>query len=363
MTLLELRNINKDYSKKEGLIHTVLSDVNFQIKKGENFTIIGPNGSGKTTLLRILGLLEVPSKGEIFYQGNEITNLTRKEKIKFRRKLSFVRQKPVVLNSSVLKNIAFGLKIRGVNEQEIHRKAKYVIEIAGLNGLENKNARSLSGGEMQRVIIAMNFIIDPEIYLLDEVSANLDPKNITLLEEFINTIRKKDKKTIIMSTHDRLEAIKFADRIGVLSNGVISQLGTPNEIFTSPKDEFTALFVGFENIFMGKAKIDEKSGLNRIKINGITITASSQLEGDVKVCIRPESIGITKEAPKSVSYRNIFDGKIKQIRDLGNICHLIVNCKSEKFLITITTLSRTNLGLKINSEIFFNFKATDVKIL
>ncbi len=366
MTLIEVRNISKDYLNKEGLNQTVLSNIDFTIEKGECFVIIGPNASGKTTLLRILGLLEHPSKGKIFYQGNEITNLSRKNKTKFRRKISFVRQKPVVLNSTVKKNIAFGLKVRGFNEQEINNKVKKIIEIADLNGLENKNARTLSGGEMQRVAIAMNFIIEPEIYLLDEVSANLDPKNISLLEEFINAIKKDNQKTIIMSTHDRLEAIKFADRIGVLSNGKISQLGSPNEIFTSPKDEFTALFVGYENIFTGRAKIDEKSGLNRIKINEITITASSQVEGDVKVCIRPESIGIVKSPPSNTSYRNTFKGKIEKIRELGNIgniCHLIVRCKSEKFLITITTLSRENLSLKVNSEVYINFKATDVKLL
>jgi len=363
LTLIEVRNISKDYLTKEGLNKTVLSNIEFSIEKGECFIIIGPNASGKTTLLRILGLLEHPSKGKIFYQGNEITNLSRKKKTKFRRKISFVRQKPVVLNSSVYKNIAYGLKIRGFNEQEINKKVKKIIKIADLSGLENKNARTLSGGEMQRVAIAMNFVINPDIYLLDEVSANLDSMNVKLLEEFINTIKKDGQKTIIMSTHDRMEAIKFADRIGVLSNGQITQIGTPNEIFTAPKDEFTALFVGYENIFHGLATLDDSTGLNLIKINNLTITASSQVEGDVKVCIRPESIGIVKSPPPYTSYRNTFKGKIEKIRELGNICHLTVNCQSEKFLITITTLSRGNLSLKVNSDVYINFKATDVKLL
>ena len=363
MNLIDVQNISKDFIKNDGSAQNVLSNISFTVKKGECFTIIGPNGSGKTTLLRILGLLEEPSQGKIFYLGKEITNLSRKERIKFRRRISFVRQKPVVMNSSVINNIAYGLKVRDVEEREIDQKTKEIIEVVGLTGLENKKARSLSGGEIQRVAIAMNFIIDPEIYLLDEVSANLDPMNITLLEEFINHIKENKQKTIIMSTHDRLEAIKFADRIAVLQDGSFTQIGAPNDIFTSPKDEFSALFVGYENIFSGVAKIDEVSGLNQIKINHLIITASSQVEGEVKVCIRPESIGIVKEPPKNTSYRNTFKGIIENIRDLGNICHLIVRCKSEKFLITITELSRKNLKLEKNSEVFINFKATDVKIL
>ncbi|MHA2181776.1 MAG: ABC transporter ATP-binding protein [Promethearchaeota archaeon] len=363
MNLLEVQNISKDFVKNDDSIQNVLSGISFTVKKGECFSIIGPNGSGKTTLLRILGLVENPTDGKILYLGKEMTNLSRKEKTKFRRRISFVRQKPVVINSSVEKNIAYGLKVRGVEEREIQHKTKEIIEAVGLKGLEKKKARALSGGEMQRVAIAMNFIVDPEIYLLDEVSANLDPKNITLLEEFITSIKEDRQKTIIMSTHDRMEAIRFADRIAVLNNGSFTQIGTPNEIFIAPKDEFTALFVGYENILYGIAELDKKTGLSQIQVGDMIITASDQQEGNVKVCIRPESIGIVKQPPKNTSYRNTFKGKIENIRDLGNICHIIVISGSEKFLITITELSKEKLDLKIGSEVFINFKATDVKIL
>ncbi|MHA1985261.1 MAG: ABC transporter ATP-binding protein [Promethearchaeota archaeon] len=363
MNLLEVQNISKDFYKNDDSVQNVLSDISFTVKKGECFTIIGPNGSGKTTLLRMLGLVENPTEGKIFYLGKETTNLSRKEKTKFRRKISFVRQKPVVMNSSVENNIAYGLKVRGMEEQEIQQKTKEIIEIVGLTGLEKKKARSLSGGEMQRVAIAMSFITDPEIYLLDEVSANLDPKNITLLEDFITSIKEDRQKTIIMSTHDRMEAIKFADKIAVLNKGQITQIGTPNEIFMAPKDEFTALFVGYENILYGVAELDKPTGLSQIKVGKIIITASSQQEGEVKVCIRPESISLGKNPPSKTSLRNTFRGYIEKIRDSGNVCQLIVNCNSEKFLTTITTLSLRSLELEIDSEVFISFKATDVKCI
>lgn len=363
MTMLEIKNLFKEFYKEDKSIIKVLSNINFSVKKGECFVIIGPNGSGKTTLLRILGLLELPTQGQVLYNEKDLSKISRKKAVKFRRKFSFVRQKPVVRNTTVFNNVAYGLKVRGVKSVEYVKAVNEIIKFVGLNGMENKNARALSGGEMQRVAIAMNFIIDPEIYLLDEVSANLDPMNIKLLEDFIMKIKKDKEKTVIISTHDPLEAIKYADRIAVLREGQIAQIGTPMEIFTNPIDEFTALFVGYENIFNGTAKIDENSGLNQIRINDLIITASSSVEGEVKVCIRPESIGIVKEPSKNTSYRNTFKGIIEDIRDLGNICHLIVKYQSEKFLVTITTLSREKLGLKINSEVFFNFKATDVKIL
>ncbi len=364
MNILEIQNVAKEYvAKKDNTVSSVLNDITFAVKKGECFVIIGPNGSGKTTLLRILGLLESPSRGHIYYSGKDITNLSKKEQVKYRKKFSFVRQKPVVLNTSVFNNIAYGLKVRGLENEEIISKVNDIIKIVGLKGLEKKNARKLSGGEIQRVAISMNFIVNPEILLLDEVFANLDSQNVVLLEDFISKVKNDGEKTIILSTHDRFEAIKFGDRIGVLSNGVLSQVGTPDEIFTSPKDEFTAHFVGYENIFSGIAKIDQKSGLNRVKINDLIISASALKEGNVKVCIRPESIIIAKNAPSNVSFRNNFKAKIVDIRELGNTCQVFVKCHSEKFLITITKNARINLDLKINSDVYISLKATDVTLL
>ncbi|MFW9940325.1 MAG: ABC transporter ATP-binding protein [Candidatus Thorarchaeota archaeon] len=363
MKLFSVKELHKEYYKDDKTSIKVLSNISFSVNKGECFVIIGPNGSGKTTLLRILGLLEIPTQGEILYKGKDISKISRKDQVSYRRNLSFVKQKPVVRNTSVFNNIAYGLRVRGMKYREYVEVVDDIIDFIGLRGMENKNARALSGGEMQRVAIAMNFVIEPEIYLLDEVSANLDPMNIKLLEEFIMKIKQDKEKTIIMSTHDPMEAIKYADRIAVLNNGQFTQVGIPNEIFTAPKDEFTALFVGYENILTGIAKIDKNSGLTLIQVNDLTITASTQLEGEVKICIRPESIGIMKEPPKSTSYRNTFKGVVENIRDLGNTCHVIIKTNSEKFLTTITEYSREKLDLENGTEVFINFKATDIKIL
>ena len=147
-------------------------------------------------------------------------------------------------------------------------------------------------------------------------------------KEIDDLIEGIKEKTIIMSTHDPLEAIKYADRIAVLKNGQITQIGTPNEIFISPKDEFTALFVGYENILYGIAELDKSTGLSQIEVGDLILTASSQKQGEVKVCIRPESIGIVKEPAKNTSYRNTFKGVIENIENLAERLRifLINNC-------------------------------------
>ncbi len=363
MTLLQVEKISKDFVQKDGSTYNIFDNISFSIKRGECFVIIGPNGTGKTTLLRILGLLEPPNKGKIFFEEKEITNVSKAEKVKYRRKISFVRQKPVVLDTTVFNNIAFGLRVRDVDKKIINSKVSNIIDLVGLEGMEKKKARHLSGGEMQKVVIAMNFIITPEIYLLDEISANLDPQNVKLLEQFILKIKHEDEKTIIMSTHDPSEAIKFADRIGVLINGTLSQVGTPQEIFRSPKDEFTAMFIGYENIFHGQARIEQNTGLTIINLQDLDIKASIPREGEVKACIRPESIGISKHPPIETSYQNTLKGTITEIRDFGNIYHVIIISHEEKFLTTITQHSLLTLNLKIGDEVYIYFKATDVKCL
>lgn len=363
MSILEIKNLSKSFDLKDKHEINVLLDVNFSVQKGECFVIIGPNGSGKTTLLRILGLLENPTGGTIFFNDKAITGLSAKDKVKFRRKFSYVRQKPVVRNVSVFNNVAYGLKIRGMRYRDYTEKVNAIIETVGLKGMEKKNARALSGGEMQRVAIAMNFVISPELYLLDEVSANLDQLNHKLLDDFIIKIKQDKTKTIIICTHDRFEAIKYADRIGVLTNGTISQIGTPEEVFTSPKDEFTAHFVGYENIFTGIARVDMESGLTSIKMDDFCIVTSEHKEGPVKLYIHPESIIIAKNPPENVSSLNLFKGIVEEVRELGNTCHVIIKYESSTFLSTITKVSLIKLDLHPNSEIYINFKATDVKCL
>ncbi|MHA1149930.1 MAG: ABC transporter ATP-binding protein [Promethearchaeota archaeon] len=363
MNILELKNVSKVFDKPDKSTFTALRNISLSVKKGETFVIIGPNGSGKTTLLKLIALLLEPTLGDIYFKGKNIKKYSGKEKINYRRKISYVRQKPVVLNTSVANNVAFPLLIKNISKKVIYDKLIEILKRVGLSSFANTNARKLSGGEVQRVVIAMNFISPADLYLLDEVTANLDPQNLLIFEKFLKEIRNDSEKTLILSTHDPMEAIKLADRIAVLINGEITQIGKPSEIFTSPNDEFTAVFLGYNNIFKGKSFFNEKLQLNHVQVGDLEITTSDEKEGDVKICIHPESIVIGKNAPIETSFRNIFKAKVLEIKELGNICHIIVEARKQKFLISITKLSRENLQLKINSKVYISFKATDVKVL
>ena len=141
MNIIEIEKISKDFSQKDGTSYTVLDEISFSIKKGECFTIIGPNGTGKTTLLRILGLLEPPKDGKIIFDGKDITNASKAEKVFYRRKISFVRQKPVVLNTTVFNNIAFGLRVRDVEKEKIEKMVADMVKMVGLEGMEKKKSK------------------------------------------------------------------------------------------------------------------------------------------------------------------------------------------------------------------------------
>lgn len=361
--LIHCENISVHYNRTDGSNSTILENLNLKVYPGENLVIIGPNGAGKTTLLKILGLLIHPNKGEIWILEKGINKLNSKERLNIRRKIAFVHQKPVVLNSTVKNNLAYPLRIRGYSRHEIEEKVIKMLDMLELDNLSENSARKLSGGEMQRVAIGMSLIYDPEVILFDEIMANLDPSNQSLIEGIIQKLLTDTGKTLLITTHDPLEAIKFGDRIAVLNHGQIIQIDKPEKIFLEPKDTFTAQFVGYENIFEGEGVIDHATGMNTIKINDITIAASKSREGKVKVCIRPESIVISRSAPKEISFRNILQGTIKKCEDLGTIFHVFISISSEIFLVSITRNAWNSLHLSLDETVFISFKATDVQVL
>ncbi|MEM2561903.1 MAG: ATP-binding cassette domain-containing protein, partial [Candidatus Bathyarchaeia archaeon] len=176
MLKVEVKNLFKEYSGRQ-----VLKGITFSVQKGEFFVLLGPNGSGKTTLLKILDLLEEPTSGEVWLNGEPVDYSSSKERVMLRRRIGMVFQQTVLFNMSVLDNVAYPLKVRG--ERNFEQKVKSVLELVQLKGFERKNALTLSGGEAQRVAIAQALVTEPELLLLDEPTANLDPKNASIVEE------------------------------------------------------------------------------------------------------------------------------------------------------------------------------------
>ena len=353
MSLIETVNLCQMHGE-----HDILKKINLKVDKGEVFTLIGPTGAGKTTLLRLIDLLEAPTSGRLYFDGIDVTE-SRKLRFEVRRRMTFVFQKPVVFNMSVYDNIAYGLKWRRKKRHDIREKVNSILETVSLMPYKNRNARTLSGGEAQRVAIARAIVIEPEVLLLDEPTANLDPTSISKIEELISHIAHHYGTTIIMATHDMPQGQRLAGRIGVLQNGEMLQVGAPNEIFCSPNSKEVAEFIGIENI-LGGIVIERDDNLATIAMNNSTIQAISDYAiGDrVYVLIRPEDITFTL-AKDSSSARNIFKGKITGTTPVGQLVRIKVDC-GFPLLGVVTKRSAEELNLTIDEEVYASFKATAI---
>jgi tungstate transport system ATP-binding protein len=231
MARIDVKGLCKNYGGKE-----VIRGIDLAVEKGEALALIGPTGSGKTTLLRLIDLLEEPTGGEIKIDGIKVTGLPERERRKIRRRMAMVFQKPVMFRANVMENVSYGLKVRG--KTGIDEKALEAISAVGLDGYRTRDANTLSGGEMQRIALARALVLEPDVLLLDEPTANLDPKTAASIDALISRF----KGTVIMATHNMHQARKLADRIAVLVDGRMIAFGRPGEILDAkglsslPKD-------------------------------------------------------------------------------------------------------------------------------
>ncbi|UAC47663.1 glycine betaine/L-proline ABC transporter ATP-binding protein [Bacillus aquiflavi] len=244
-----VQKIKQGMSKKEILEktgHTVgIYNANFEVKEGEIFVIMGLSGSGKSTLIRCLNLLNKPTAGQIFVDGEEVTSYNKKQLQEFRKtKIAMVFQHfGLFTHRSVLENVAYGLEIKGVPKEEREKIALKNIQIVGLEGYEQQMPDQLSGGMQQRVGLARALANDPDILLMDEPFSALDPLIRREMHVELLDLQAKLKKKIIFITHDINEAFKLGDRVAVMKDGQIVQTGTPEEILESPADEYIEDFV------------------------------------------------------------------------------------------------------------------------
>ena len=236
--LIQIENLRKVFGEKE-----VLRNIDLTILKGEIFAFIGPSGAGKTTLLRTLNFFEIPEMGNIIFKGmnSDIINI--------RRRMSLLFQTPAIFNNSVFENVAYGLKVRGIDKKIIDKKVGDALNIVGLPGMEKQNARTLSGGEAQRMAFARAIVYDPQILLLDEPTANLDPVNVMKIEEIIKRIRNERATTIVLATHNIPQVRRIADRVGILLNGELIEVNSKEGIFSKPKDARSEAFIKGEMIY------------------------------------------------------------------------------------------------------------------
>jgi tungstate transport system ATP-binding protein len=237
--MIELEGITKRFGEV-----VALDSVSLKIDEARIFAVIGNSGAGKTTLLRIISLLERQDEGRYLYKGEDAWG--KEEDL--RKKITMVFQKPVMFNTTVYNNIAYGLKLRGYAKEEIKTKVAEMLELVRLEGYEKKNAKRLSGGEQQRVAIARALVTEPELLVLDEPTANLDAANASVVERCIKEM-VDDGTTVIMATHNLFQAKRLSDKVAYLFNGRLIEVGKTERVFEKPENEFTKKFVNGELYF------------------------------------------------------------------------------------------------------------------
>ncbi len=356
MALIEVAGVTHEYDERP-----VLQNINLSIDRGDVFALIGPTGAGKTTLLRIVDLLEVPRAGEICFDGVRIPQ-SGKQRLEIRRRISFIHQKPQVFNLSVYDNVACGLRWRGVDKDRIAGKVEHILETVGLEGYKDRNARTLSGGEAQRVALARSLVLEPEVLLLDEPTANLDPVSTAKIEQLISHIARQRNTTMIMATHVMSQGQQLADKIGVLLGGKLVQTGNAADIFHSPQNEQVAHFVGMENILEGIiATNDEGVATVSIDHNAIQAVSGYPIGKEVYACVRPEDITLALSGTQS-SARNSFQAKITQITFIGPLSRVEIDC-GFPLVALVTRISVEELNLQAGTEVYATFKATAAHVM
>ena len=237
----QLQSVNKAYNGR-----SVLHVNSLNIRRGEIFALVGPSGAGKSTMLRLLNFLEPPSKGTLRFLDTDFTPEGAMP-LELRRRVATVFQRPLLLNRSVRDNVNYGLRLRG--QRNAARLVESTLEQVGLKKLASQRARTLSGGEAQRVALARAMVLKPDVLLLDEPTANLDPYNVGLIEEIVQTLNQKQATTLVLVTHNVFQARRLAHRAALMLEGQIVEVADVDTFFESPHDPRTRAFVRGEMVY------------------------------------------------------------------------------------------------------------------
>jgi tungstate transport system ATP-binding protein len=341
---------------------SILDIPSFSISEGEFISLIGPNGSGKSTLLLVLNSLLKPVAGVLKYRGRVVSS--RDEAFQYRRRVSMVFQEPLLFDTTVYRNVASGLKIRGVSRDETRERVMRYLKCFNIEHLANRSARKLSGGEAQRTSLARAFAMEPEVIFLDEPFSALDPPTRHSLTDDLDSIVTETGITTIMVTHDQSEALRMSDRIAVMNSGSIVQVGVPSHVMNNPVNEFVANFVGMETILDGKV-LRVVDGMSTVNVAGVEIDAVGEaLSGDpVYCCIRPENVAIELTYPDDLtSARNNFPAVVRDIFSVGPFLKISLDCG---FPLTsfVTREAFAVLELREGMNVYVSFKATAVHLI
>ena len=332
-SVVSLKDINFKYSNE-----VILNNINLDIYDKEFITLLGPSGCGKTTTLRIIAGFESPQEGEVFFEGEKVNDLPP-----HKRNVNTVFQKYALFpHLNVFDNVAFGLKLKKLSKEEIEKKVKQMLAVVDLKGYEKRPVKALSGGQQQRVAIARALVCDPKVVLLDEPLGALDLKLRKDMQIELKQLQLKTQKTFVYVTHDQEEALTMSDRVVVMNNGVIAQIGTPEDIYNEPANAFVADFIGEANIINGVMLEDKK-----VRILGKELDCVDKgfpQDQPVDVVIRPEDIEVV--APDEAK----LSGIVEDVVFKGVHFEMQVKCENCQWLIHSTVAQKVGdrIGMRVD---------------
>lgn len=332
-----------------------LQDATLEVREGEYFIILGPTGAGKTVLLETIAGLYPAKSGRIWLNDIELTKVEPEK-----RGIAFVYQDYVLFpHLSVIDNITFGLRQRGVSKREARAEAQWLIELLGISHLLKRKPDTLSGGEKQKVALARALVVKPDVMLFDEPLSALDPQTRDGVQRELREIHDRLNLTTIHVTHDFEEAVSLGDRIAVIGDGRILQVGTAEEVFRQPNSEFVARFAMTRNIFFGDVQRgDDDYAI--IDVEGTQICVITDLRGKRHASVRPEDILLSTQ-PFLSSARNTFKGTITHVSSKGSTVYLSINVPPE-FVCLVTRHSYEEMDLREGGEAYVTFKASAVHV-
>lgn len=353
-TLVEIQDL---HIHRQGRL--VLSIDRLDIDEGEILAVIGPNGAGKSTLLLALAHLLQPTAGRILFRGHPISR-----DLAYRRRIALVLQDPLLMNASVYDNVAAGLRFRRLPRRTVDSRVQDWLKRLGIDALWDRPAPRLSGGEAQRASLARAMVLQPELLLLDEPFGALDAPTRTRLIDDLQRLLKTTATTTVFVTHDQDEAMLLGDRVAVLLDGRVRQIGAPEAIFSTPDDAEVAAFVGVETIIPGQV-IQAQEGILTIQAYGFMLEAVGELSPGraVLFCLRPEDITLWVEPGMGKSStRNRLAGRITRITPQGPLARVIIDC-GFPLVSLVTRTSARQMGLETGRPVTATFKTSAAHLI
>ncbi|HEY3302923.1 MAG TPA: ABC transporter ATP-binding protein [Candidatus Binatia bacterium] len=345
-TFLEVRNLVKSFGKV-----TAVDDVSFKVEQGEVVTLLGPSGCGKTTTLRVVAGFEKPNSGEVEIAGRVVVSTNKGIHVApEKRDIGMVFQSYAIWpHMTVSENVAFPLRVRHFNRQEIKQRVEETLELVGLGGFSDRPAILLSGGQQQRVSLARALVYSPSILLLDEPLSNLDAKLREQMRIELKRLQQRISVTVLFVTHDQIEAMSLSTRLALMNQGRIEQIGTPQEVYENPQTPFAEDFLG--RILRFKGTITEKhqnchivevDGLSHVQIRIPESADAVDIGKKVLVAIRPEDVRLEKD--EAGDRPNVIRCDVENVLHLGREFELVLRIGERFYTLTVPRDRATKVG-------------------